>query len=111
MAFHSPTPEDGRSAAIQREREAWAKGWLAVALSKLKDDVWWVEVETVDATPDTRLRQIEETANGNVINTHNIELCDNFGAALDKEHVYGALFDIDQLDANRLLRTVALALC
>jgi hypothetical protein len=64
---------DGR---FKKEREAWATGWLALALSKLKADVRWVEVETVDATPDTRLRQIEETANGNVINTHNIENVD-----------------------------------
>jgi len=64
---------DGR---FKREREAWATGWLALALSKLKNDDWWVEVETVDATPDTRLRQIEETANGNVVNTHNIENVD-----------------------------------
>jgi len=64
---------DGR---FKREREAWATGWLGLALSKLKDDDWWVEVETVDATPDTRLLQIEETANGNVVNTHNIENVD-----------------------------------
>lgn len=64
---------DGR---FKKEREAWATGWFALALSKLKDDVWWVEVETVDATPDTRLQQIEETANGNVINTRNIENVD-----------------------------------
>jgi hypothetical protein len=57
---------DGR---FKREREAWAAGWLALAFSKLKDDVWWVEVEAVDATPDTKLRQIDETVNGNVINT------------------------------------------
>jgi len=61
---------------FKREREAWAAGMLALALSKLKDDVWWVEVETVDATPDTKLRQIDQTANGNVINTRNIENVD-----------------------------------
>lgn len=64
---------DGR---FKREREAWAAGWLALALSKLKDDIWWVEVETVDATPDTRLLQIEETADGNVVNIRNIENVD-----------------------------------
>lgn len=64
---------DGR---FKREREAWAAGWLALALSKLIDDMWWVEVETVDATPDTRLRQIEETVDGNVVNIRNIENVD-----------------------------------
>jgi hypothetical protein len=64
---------DGR---FKREREAWAAGVLALALSKLQDVVWWVEVETVDATPDTKLRQIDQTANGNVVNTRNIENVD-----------------------------------
>ena len=63
--------KDGR---FKREREAWAASVLA--LSKLKDDVWWIEVEAVDATPDTKLRQIDQTAKGNVINTRNIESVD-----------------------------------
>src|SRR6267378_168786 len=64
---------DGR---FKKEREAWAAGMLALALSKLKDDVWWVEVETSDSTPDTGLRQIDQTAIGNVIYTRNIENVD-----------------------------------
>jgi len=64
---------DGR---FKKEREAWATGVLALALSKLKDDVWWVEVETIENTPDTRLRQIEQTRNGNVIHTRNVENVD-----------------------------------
>lgn len=61
---------------FKKEREAWAAGVLALALSKLKDDLWWVEVETVDATPDTKLHQISQSANGNVDNTRNIENVD-----------------------------------
>ena len=64
---------DGR---FKKEREAWAAAVLALALTTLKDDVWWVEVETVDATPDTRLRQIDQTPDGNIINTRNIENVD-----------------------------------
>ena len=64
---------DGR---FKKEREAWAAGVLALALSKLKDDLWWVEVESVDATPDTKLHQISQTANGNVDNFWNIENVD-----------------------------------
>lgn len=64
------------SGRFKREREAWATGVFALAVSHLKDDVWWVEVETVDATPDTKLRQIDETAKGNVINTRNVENVD-----------------------------------
>lgn len=64
---------DGR---FKKEREAWAAGVLALALTKLKDDLWWVEVETVDRAPDTRLRQIDQTTNGNVVYTRNIENVD-----------------------------------
>jgi hypothetical protein len=35
---------------FKRECEAWAAGMLALALTKLKDEVWWVGVETVDGT-------------------------------------------------------------
>jgi hypothetical protein len=64
---------DGR---FKKEREAWAAGVLALALSKLKDDVWWVQIETVDATPDTKLLQIDRTSNGNVVNIRNVENVD-----------------------------------
>ena len=33
---------------FKKEREAWTTGALALALSKLKDEEWWVETETVD---------------------------------------------------------------
>jgi hypothetical protein len=49
---------------------------LALALSKLKDERWWVEVETVDRTPDTKLRQIEQSSGHNVIQTRSIEIVD-----------------------------------
>jgi hypothetical protein len=64
---------DGR---FKKEREAWSAAVLALALRKLNDNQWWVEVEMVDRTPDTRLRQIDESPNGNVINTRNIENVD-----------------------------------
>jgi len=64
---------DGR---FKREREAFATGVLALALSKLKGDEWWVEVETVENTPDTKLRQFEQTEKGNVIHTRNVENVD-----------------------------------
>lgn len=64
---------DGR---FQKEREAWSASILALALSKLKDDLWWIEVVTVDATPDTKLHHISQTAHGNVDNTRNIENVD-----------------------------------
>jgi hypothetical protein len=67
------TRTDGR---FKREREAWATAVLALALSKLKDEVLWIEIETADNTPDTRLLLIDETTNGNVVNRRNIENVD-----------------------------------
>jgi hypothetical protein len=64
---------DGR---FKKEREAWATGVLALALSKLNDEEWWVEIETVDSTPDTRLRQIDQSTGHNVIQTRSIEVVD-----------------------------------
>jgi len=64
---------DGR---FKKDREAWTTGMLALALSKLKDEKWWVEIETVDSTPDTKLRRIDQSSGHNVIQTRNIEVVD-----------------------------------
>lgn len=61
---------------FKKEREAWATGVLGLALSKLKAEEWWVEIETVDSTPDTKLRQIDRSSGRNVIQTRNIEVVD-----------------------------------
>jgi uncharacterized protein YlzI (FlbEa/FlbD family) len=64
---------DGR---FKKEREAWATAVLALALTKLNGEEWWVEIETVENTPDTRLRRIEQSSGHNVIQTHSIEVVD-----------------------------------
>jgi len=64
---------DGR---FKKEREAWTTGALALALSKLNGEQWWIEIETVDSTPDTRLRQLDQSSGNNVIQTRNIEVVD-----------------------------------
>jgi hypothetical protein len=61
---------------FKKEREAWTTAVLALALSKLKDEQWWVEVETVDSTPDTKLHHIDQSAGHNVIQTRSIEIVD-----------------------------------
>jgi hypothetical protein len=65
--------EDGK---FKKEREAWTTAILALALSKLTAEEWWIEIETVDNTPDTRLRRLDQTLNGNIIQTHEIEVVD-----------------------------------
>jgi len=64
---------DGR---FKREREAWTTGVFALALAQLNGDKWWVEIETADSTPDTRLRRIDQSSGNNVIQTRSIEVVD-----------------------------------
>lgn len=64
---------DGR---LKKEREAWTTAVLALALSRLNGEDWWVEIETLESTPDTRLRRIEQSSGHNVIQTRNIEVVD-----------------------------------
>lgn len=61
---------------FKREREAWTTGVFALALSKLKDQEWWVEVETLENTPDTKLHTVDRSAGHNVIQTRSIEIVD-----------------------------------
>jgi len=64
---------DGR---FKKEREAWTTGIFALALSRLNAEQWWIEIETKDSTPDTRLRQLDQSSGNNVIQTRSIEIVD-----------------------------------
>jgi hypothetical protein len=64
---------DGR---FKKEREAWTTAVLAVALSRLNGEQWSIEIETKDSTPDTKLRQLDQSSGNNVIQTRNIEVVD-----------------------------------
>lgn len=64
---------DGR---FKKEREAWTTGVFALALSKLNGEQWWIEIETKDNTPDTKLRQLDQSSGNNVLQTRNIEVVD-----------------------------------
>lgn len=64
---------DGR---FKKEREAWTTAVFAVALSRLNGAQWWIEIETKDSTPDTKLRQLDQSSGNNVIQTRNIEVVD-----------------------------------
>jgi len=61
---------------FKKDREARTTGLLALALSKLNDEEWWVEIETVDSTPDTRLHRIDQSSGHNIIQTYSIEIVD-----------------------------------
>lgn len=61
---------------FKKEREAWTTGMFALALHKLNGEQWWIEIETVDNTPDTKLRQLDQSSGNNVIQTRSIEVVD-----------------------------------
>lgn len=61
---------------FKKEREARTTGVFALALSKLNGEQWWIEIETVDSTPDTRLRRVDQSSGHNVIQTRPIEIVD-----------------------------------
>lgn len=64
---------DGR---FKKEREAWTTAVLALALSKLTGEQWWIEIETVESTPDTKLQRVDQSSGHNVIQTRSIEVVD-----------------------------------
>lgn len=61
---------------FKKEREAWTTAVLALALSKLADEQWWVEIETVENTPDTKLHRIDQSSGHNIVQTRSIEVVD-----------------------------------
>lgn len=61
---------------FKHEREAWTTALYALALSEMYRNKYWVEIETVDQTPDTRVLQIDQTKGWNVLQTQNIEVVD-----------------------------------
>src|ERR1700694_2790594 len=61
---------------FKKEREAWTTGMFALALAKLLHQEFWVEIETIENTPDTKLRHIDQRKGHNTIETRNIEIVD-----------------------------------
>jgi len=61
---------------FKKEREAWTTAMLALALMKLTGQEWWIEIETVGNTPDTKLQRIDQSPGGNIIQTYEIEVVD-----------------------------------
>jgi hypothetical protein len=61
---------------FKKEREAWTTAVLALAISKLQDKEWWVEIETIENTPDTKLHHIDQSSGHNVDQMISIEVVD-----------------------------------
>lgn len=61
---------------FKKEREAWTSGMFALGLAKLTGFEYWVEIETVEQTPDTRIRRIDQSSGHNVVTTQSCEIVD-----------------------------------
>ncbi len=61
---------------FKKEREAWTTGMFALALKKLKQQEFWIEIETAENTPDTKLHHIDQSTGRNNIETRDIEVVD-----------------------------------
>ena len=61
---------------FKREREASATAIYALALSELSGAKYWVEIETVEQTSDTRVYQIDQSRGYNTLRRQNVEVVD-----------------------------------
>lgn len=75
---------------FKKEREAWTSGMYALGLSEMQNREWWVEIETEEQTPDTRVHYMEQSSGRNCIQTQSIEIVDW------EEHVDDAIDVIKQ---------------
>jgi hypothetical protein len=61
---------------FKMEREAWTSGVYALGLSEMQKRQWWVEIETSEQTPDTRVHYMDQSSGRNCIQTQSIEIVD-----------------------------------
>jgi len=84
--YHDATT-NGR---FKKEREAWTCGMYALGLSEMQNRQRWVEIETAEQTPDTRVHYMDQSSGRNCIQTQSIEIVDW------EEHVSDAVKVIEQ---------------
>jgi hypothetical protein len=58
------------------EREACSTALYALALSEISGKTYWVEVETVEQTPDTKVHHIDQSQGYNIVQTQSVEVVD-----------------------------------
>src|SRR5882672_7713062 len=72
---HGDTKTSGHG-QFKREREVWTSAMFAFGLGQMNGNEYWVEIETVDATPDTRVHRIDPSSGHNRIETIDCEVVD-----------------------------------
>ncbi len=61
---------------FKQEREAWTTAAWALGLKEMEERDYWVEIETQDNTPDTKLHRLNQSSGHNKVETYNIEVVD-----------------------------------
>jgi hypothetical protein len=61
---------------FKHEREAWAAAAWALGLREIEERDYWVEIETEDNTPDTKIHRLDQSTGNNIVGTYNIEVVD-----------------------------------
>jgi hypothetical protein len=64
------------SGRFKQEREAWTTAAWALGLTELHGRDYWVEIETEDSTPDTKVHRLDQSSGHNKIETYNVEVVD-----------------------------------
>jgi hypothetical protein len=64
------------SGRFKREREAWTTATWALGLTQMHGRDYWVEIETEDSTPDTKVHRLDQSNGRNKIETYNVEVVD-----------------------------------
>jgi len=75
---------------FKKEREAWTSAMYALGLSEMQNRQWWVEIETEEQTPDTKVHYMDQSSGRNCIQTQSLEVVDW------EEHVDDAVTVIKQ---------------
>ncbi len=61
---------------FKRDREAWTTAIFALGQTHLTGKQYWVEIETREQTPDTRIHYIDQSTGRNNVGTSDVEVID-----------------------------------
>jgi hypothetical protein len=70
------TREAKSSRRFKHEREAWTTAIWALGLEEMHGRDYWVEIETQESTPDTKVHRLDQSNGHNRIETYNVEVVD-----------------------------------
>ena len=64
------------SGRFKHEREAWTSAVWALGLTKLTGQQLWVEIETIEQTPDTKVHHLDKSKGHHNLQIRNLEIVD-----------------------------------